>query len=151
MRPELKASDVPYRISIGTPSFTGDGWDKTVIVTAKVVGSDGIVREEEHSVELGFLKATSRTVHIRWSYSHLTTPDSPVPEGTWRTMGRNWKEQPLPKKGANSRTTFPRLVRIADRLNFVVCPQHRLFGVKEAKDLAEFVHNFLIVNQVMSD
>lgn len=151
MKKVKTAEDVPYVLSLGPSTFDEKEWSRAVIVQAKVVGTDGVARDEDVLSELGQLKVTSRAVRIRWSYAYLSRAQETLSIEKKRDMYRGMKEIPLPRPLANARSSFSALRRIADRLNFIVCPQHNLFGIREAKGLCEFVHNYLVVHRVMTD
>ncbi len=146
-----KLDDLPYSLSVDDSALPDPTWKRAVVMHTMVVGTDGHVRSEHSFVEVGQLKVTSRTVRIRWSYSHLVRPGEPIPTGAVRGLTLHAKEYPLPRPRANGRSSYSVFAKLADRMNFVACPQHRLFSTKEAKGLCEFVHDYLVVHSVMTE
>jgi hypothetical protein len=151
LRVPLSRESVPYSLSLADRDDDGAGWRKSVIVRANVVGTDGLVREETHLAEFGQLKATRFAVLIRWSNAYLVRPGAAIPSESFRPWMRGMRKIPVPKPGASGKASVPRFMIMADRLNFIICPQHRLFEVRDAKRVSEFIHDSLTVHRVMKD
>lgn len=140
--------DLDLKITTEEARIRSPGWDRIVAVTARVVGTDGMVRDDRHVVEFSRLRVTKRSVQARWLGGHVFRP---------RVIGF-----PEPKNNHAIRTiTVPRtfngptarksLNEVRHRLAFLIAPQHpHLFGQKEARDFCADLHGYIVVHDVMS-
>lgn len=141
-------SDLELRVTTETGRPHVGGWEQIAVLTANVVGTDGMVREERHAVEFARLRITKRSVQARWLVGHVPRPTiisfpnaknhSPV-----RTM-----TVPRVFTGPTARKT---LSEIRHRMALLLAPQHgHLFGQAEAKELCAEIHGYIVVNAVMT-
>ena len=140
----MRIEDIEYSLLIRKvrPSWKQE-WNHLVL-TAPVIGTDGIIREETHTVIFGMIKVLSRSVRLKWVTNSIWRGDRiPNDSGFCRDIT-------VPKNTTGS-TAHRNLMLIGDRLGFLVAPQHiRMFHGKEARKFCEKVHNLITINEVMS-
>lgn len=120
---------------------------KTVLLTAKIIGTDGMVYDELHTVEFAQITVTKRSVHARWTSGQAIRPNL-IGTPAARTGPARTVTVPRVFSGPTARKN---LVEIRHRLVFLLAPQHgHMFGTKEAQDFCADLHGYIVVNDVMS-
>jgi hypothetical protein len=138
----MRIEDIEYSLSIRKARFNWKQEWNHLILTAPVVGTDGIVREETHTVIFGLIKILSRSVRLKWVTNSIWRDRIPSDNGLSRDIT-------VPKSTTGS-TAHRNLMLIGDRLGFLVAPQHiRMFHGREARKFCEKVHNLITINEVM--
>jgi|WetSurMetagenome_2_1015567.scaffolds.fasta_scaffold21228_4 hypothetical protein len=163
----MRIEDIEYSLSIQKARFNWKQEWNHLILTAPVVGTDEIVREETHTVIFGLIKILSRSVRLKWVTNSIWRDRIPSDNGLSRditvpksTTGcandrrdswwfRDSRDITVPKSTTGS-TAHRNLMLIGDRLGFLVAPQHiRMFHGREARKFCEKVHNLITINEVM--
>jgi hypothetical protein len=139
----MRIEDIEYSLLIRkTRSSWGQEWDQLVL-TAPVVGTDGEVRKETHTVIFGMIKVLSRSVRLKWVSGSIWRGDK-IPDHSGQ-----YRDITVPKSTTGP-TAHKNLMLICERLGFLVAPQHtRMFYGREARRFCEKVHNLIIINEVM--
>jgi hypothetical protein len=140
----MRVEDIEYSLSIRKVRFDWKQEWNHLILTAPIVGTDGVIREERHTVIFGMIKILSRSVRLKWVTNSVWRGDKiPSHSGQYRDIT-------VPKSATGS-TAHKNLMLIGERLGFLMAPQHiRMFYGKEARKFCEKVHNLIIINEVMS-
>lgn len=125
-------------------------WENVIVLTAKVVGSDGLIRDETHTTEFGRVKITKRSVQAMWQEGQLVRPGQAFPaDRDWDTASA-LRTVTIPRvfNGASARKS---LTDIRRRLSLLVAPQHHwLFGQVEARDFCADLHGYIVIADVMN-
>lgn len=140
----MRTEDITYSLSIQKmrPDWSQE-WSY-LLLTAPIIGTDGIIREETHTVIFGIIKISPKYVKLRWVINSVWREDK-VPNDS-----RFCRDITVPKDAVES-TAYKNLTLIGDRLGFLIAPQHiRMFHGEEARKFCERVHSLITVNEIMN-
>jgi hypothetical protein len=142
-------SDIPYSLEIRpsrVSASTGE-WGRSVVILAKVVGTDGFVHDGDHVVELGQLKVTKKSLVLRWT-ANLARPDEPQ---LFDSVARGFSvREVIVPRSSHSPTSRVRVRMIRDRMVRLLAPQHPdIVSSTDALRLCTDLHNLIVVKDVM--